>query len=443
MRPPPGNGSLEEDELRRRLLDLTREYARLRLDPPPFVPGETFIHYGGRVFDEEEMVAGVESMLDLWLTLGDHAQRFEKRLARYLGRSSCILVNSGSSANLLALAALTSPKLERPLVRGDEVITVAAGFPTTVNPIIQYGCVPVFVDVAFPSCNIDVSMLADALSEKTRAVMIAHTLGVPFDVDAVTSFCREHGLFLIEDNCDALGSEYRGKLTGGFGDLSTQSFYPPHHITMGEGGAVLTDHPELRRAALSLRDWGRDCWCGSGHDNTCGRRFEGRHGELPFGYDHKYVYGMIGYNLKPIDPQAAIGCAQLDKLPRFIAARRRNRDILAEAARETSWISVQEAPPDTKPNWFGLLLILSEDAPLDRRSAQLHFEKRRIQTRLLFGGNLTRQPAYRHAPRRVVGDLVNTDTLMERAFFLGVYPGLTPEALEYVAETLRDLKRLG
>jgi CDP-6-deoxy-D-xylo-4-hexulose-3-dehydrase len=425
-----------EEELRVQILELTREIGVLRRRTDRFTPGVSRIPYSGRVFDEEEITAAIDAMLDMWLTLGEYGAEFEKRLASYVGTRFCTLVNSGSSANLLAFAALTSPLLENPLRPGDEVITTAAGFPTTVNPIVQYGCVPVFVDVDPRTVNIETSALERAAGPKTRAVMIAHTMGNPFDIDAVLDFCRSRNLHLIEDNCDALGSEYRGRLTGSFGRLATCSFYPPHHITMGEGGAVLTDDPLLRRIVLSLRDWGRDCWCDSGHDDTCGRRFCGQHGSLPFGYDHKYVYSHIGYNLKPLDPQAAIGIVQLEKLPSFVRARRENREVLAEAASKVPWLLVQEPTPGSNPSWFGLLLTLAEDAPVDRVTMTRYLEDKGIQTRLLFGGNLLCQPAYRNVPHRVAGSLKNTDVVMKGTFFVGVYPGLDEESRSYLAKTL-------
>ena len=362
-----------EKDLRAQILELTREIGVLRRRTGRFVPGESLVPYGGRVFDERETVAAIDAMLDMWLTLGEYGAEFEKRLAAFIGTRFCTLVNSGSSANLLAMASLTSHLLDNPLQQGDEVITVAAGFPTTVNPIVQCGCIPVFVDVDLRTVNVEVSALERALSSKTRAVMIAHTMGNPFEIDGVLDFCRSNDLYLVEDNCDALGSEYRGRLTGSFGHLATCSFYPPHHITMGEGGAILTDDPLLRRIVLSLRDWGRDCWCDSGHDNTCGRRFSGQHGSLPYGYDHKYVYSHLGYNLKPLDPQAAIGIVQLEKLPAFVRARRENREVLAAAACKVPWLLLQEATPGSVPSWFGLLLTLA-DAVHGRRGWLRDFE---------------------------------------------------------------------
>ncbi len=433
---------------RRRIEIDVRRYARTAHAPRPFAPGRDPIPYGSRVFDEREVQAGVNSVLDFWLTLGPQANHFQHELARYLGVRFSILVNSGSSANLLALGALTSPKLgERRIRPGDEVITAAAGFPTTVNPILQYGCVPVFVDVDPHTGNARVEQLEDALSDRTRAVMMAHTLGNPFDLDAVMAFCQQHHLWLIEDNCDSLGSLYKGKLTGTFGDLSTQSFYPPHHITMGEGGAVnVIREARLKLIVESLRDWGRDCWCDPGHDNTCNKRFQWQLGQLPPGYDHKYIYSHIGYSMKPLDIQAAIGREQLKKLPDFIAARRRNWQRLAEGFRPfEEFFELPQPTPGAEPSWFGFMPLVRKDAPFTRQTIIGFFESRNIQTRMLFGGNLTRQPAYLELERtdgrppfRVIGDLAGADRLMNDAFFLGVYPGLTDTHIDYVIETLAD-----
>jgi len=435
--------SVTESQLRKEIADRVRELCELRSTSQPFTPGRSTVPYAGRVFDEREVNAAVDACLDFWLTLGPRGKQFERALADVVGRRHCAMVNSGSSANFLAFAALCSPLLPDPIKPGDEVITVAAGFPTTVNPILQHTCVPVFVDVDADTINIDVSKLETARSSRTRAVMIAHTMGNPFDVDAVLEFCRRHGLYLVEDNCDALGSLYKGRPTGSFGHLATQSFYPPHHITTGEGGAVLTDDPQLHRIVVSLRDWGRDCWCDSGHDNTCGQRFNGRHGRLPDGYDHKYVYSQLGYNLKPTDIQAAIGLAQLDKLPEFVAARRSNHEALAGVVETVPWLTVQQATPQGEPSWFGLVLTLADNAPVGRRDVLEYLEARGIQTRLLFGGNLLRQPAYLNVPHRIVGELPNTDAVMNRTFFVGVYPGIDAPRREYMGEVLAGLTRLG
>ena len=434
--------SVTELQLREEIADRVRALCRLRSASQPFTPGRSLVPYAGRVFDEREVGAAVDACLDFWLTLGPRGKQFERALAERIGRRHCAMVNSGSSANYLAFAALCSPLLDNPIKPGDEVITVAAAFPTTVNPILQHNCVPVFVDVDADTINIDVSQLEAARSNRTRAVMIAHTMGNPFEVGAVLEFCSRYGFHLIEDNCDALGSLYEGKPTGSFGHLATQSFYPPHHITTGEGGAVLTDDPQLHRIAVSLRDWGRDCWCDSGHDNTCGRRFSGRHGRLPVGYDHKYVYSQLGYNLKPLDIQAAIGLAQLEKLPEFVAARRANHKALARAVERIGWLAVQQATPQSEPSWFGLVLTLADDAPVQRRDVLEYLEARQIQTRLLFGGNLLRQPAYRNIPHRLVGELHNTDAVMNRTFFVGVYPGIDAPRRRYMVDVLTGITRL-
>jgi CDP-6-deoxy-D-xylo-4-hexulose-3-dehydrase len=417
-----------------------------------FVPESSRIPYAGRVYDEREVTALIDSSLDFWLTTGRYAERFEKEFAEFLGVQHCSLVNSGSSANLLAFMALTSPKLgERRIRPGDEVITVAAGFPTTVAPIIQYGAVPVFVDVSLPSYNIDTAHLDAALSSRTRAVMVAHTLGNPFDLATVRAFCDRHDLWLIEDNCDALGSRYlfKGKwrFTGTIGHIGTSSFYPPHHMTMGEGGAVYTDDATLKRLVESFRDWGRDCWCPSGRDNTCGNRFTQQFGELPHGYDHKYVYSHFGYNLKVTDMQAAIGCAQLEKLPSFIEARRRNWKLLRDglAALADRFI-LPEATPDSEPSWFGFLLTVREGAGFTRDQIVSHLERKGIQTRMLFAGNLIKHPCFdemRASGRgyRVAGELANTDRIMRDTFWVGVYPGMTDGMLEYIAEMIREFCR--
>jgi CDP-4-dehydro-6-deoxyglucose reductase, E1 len=430
------------DDLREQIRDLVRRYAATRHAPPEFRPGQDRVPYAGRVFDADEVAAGVDAVLDFWLTLGPHGEAFERELAAYVGVPHALFVNSGSSANLVALATLTSPQIERPLRPGDEVLTVAAGFPTTVAPVVQHGCVPVFVDVDLATANVLPDRLADAVGPRTRAIVLAHTLGNPFDLAAVTDLARRHDLYLIEDNCDALGSTYRGRRTGTFGHLATQSFYPPHHLTTGEGGAVLTASGRLRRVAESFRDWGRDCWCPSGKDNTCGKRFGWQLGDLPAGYDHKYVYSHLGYNLKPLDVQAAIGRAQLRKLDDFVTARRANHARLRAAlAGYEEFLVLPRATPDSDPSWFGLLLTVRDGAPFGRRDLVRFLEDRRIQTRQLFAGNLLRQPAFRGVAHRVVGDLTNTDKLMNDAFFVGVYPGLTPPMLEYVEEAFADFFR--
>lgn len=413
-----------------------------------FVPGVSRVNYAGRVYDDRELVNLVDSALDFWLTWGPYSRDFEQRLAAFLGIKSALLVNSGSSANLLAFFALTSPLLgERRVRRGDEVITVAAGFPTTVAPIVQYGAVPVFVDIELRHFNIDVHQLKQALSPKSKAVMIAHTLGNPFNLHAVTEFCRDHRLWLIEDNCDALGSLYAGKPTGTWGDMGTSSFYPPHHLTMGEGGAVYTDNPLLKKILLSMRDWGRDCWCDSGKDNTCSKRFSHQFGTLPDGYDHKYVYSHFGFNFKATDLQAAIGCAQLEKLPSFISRRRANYASLHTALKDMEGISFMEAQPDSEPSWFGFPLLLNERCPVKRNHLAERLEKAGIQTRNLFAGNLLRHPLFAELQEgidyRVVGELQNTDRIMNDCLWVGVFPGMRPEAIEYMISTLKTLLSTG
>lgn len=428
------------DELRNRIRAMVAEYYREAFPPREFIPGSTMVPVSGRVFDEEEIESLVESSLDFWLTTGRFAEQFEREFARFVGVREAILVNSGSSANLLAVTALTSERLgERRLKPGDEVVTLAAGFPTTVNPIVQNGLVPVFVDVHIPTFNVDVSQLEAALSDRTRAVIFAHTLGNPFDLDAVVAFAKKHNLWLIEDCCDALGSTYRGQKVGTLGDLATVSFYPAHHITMGEGGCVLTEKPLLRTLVESFRDWGRDCWCAPGKENTCGKRFGWQLGGLPHGYDHKYIYSHIGYNLKVTDMQAAIGVAQLRKLPGFIEARKRNFGILHEAlSNSREHFILPEATPNSDPSWFGLPMMVRDGAPFSRKNVVEFLDSKRIQTRQLFGGNLVRQPAYKNVAFRVVSDLKNSDRVMNQAFWVGVYPGLTPPMLDYMVATIRE-----
>ena len=433
------------DELRDRIREMVGEYYREAFPARSFVPGSSLVPVSGRVFDEQELELLVDSSLDFWLTTGRFAEQFEREFAKFAGVREAVLVNSGSSANLLALTALTSENLgERQLKPGDEVITLAAGFPTTVNPIVQNGLVPVFVDVHIPTFNVDVSYLDAALSDRTRAIIFAHTLGNPFDLDAVTSFAKKHGLWLIEDCCDALGATYRGQKVGTFGDLATFSFYPAHHITMGEGGCVLTNHPRLRTLVESFRDWGRDCWCAAGKENTCGKRFDWRLGALPHGYDHKYIYSHIGYNLKATDMQAAVGVAQLKKLPAFIAARKKNYAALREGlAGAQNHFVLPEATPNSDPSWFGFPLLVREDAPFSRKNVVQYLDSKKIQTRQLFGGNLLRQPAYKNIRHRVIGDLKNSDRVMSQAFWIGVYPGLTGEMIEYMSETLGSMVSKG
>jgi CDP-6-deoxy-D-xylo-4-hexulose-3-dehydrase len=440
-----------KETLKTEILKKVAEYYQ-RVHAPqqhkPFVEGETRVNYAGRVFDEREMTNLVDASLDFWLTYGDYSRVFEKQLAEYLGIRWALLVNSGSSANLLAFMALTSPLLkERQIKRGDEVITIACGFPTTVAPIIQYGAVPVFVDVELDTVNVDTTQLEQAISPKTKAVMLAHTLGNPFDVKAVKAFCSHYNLWLVEDNCDALGSRFGGCLTGTFGDIGTSSFYPPHHITMGEGGAVYTSNPLLNKIMLSMRDWGRDCWCDSGKDDTCGCRFTGQFGTLPFGYDHKYVYSHFGYNLKATDLQAAIGCAQLDKFPAFVQKRKANYAALYDGLRNIPWLRIQQALPDADPSWFGFLMTLAPDAPISRNQLAEHLEKNKIQTRNLFAGNLTRHPCFEAlhegADYRIASPLTNTDTIMNRSLWIGVYPGMTALAIDYMITCICSLASRG
>jgi len=435
---------MNKGELQAEILRLVREYHAAAFPAREFVPGTSAVPYAGRVFDAEEIVNLVDSSLEFWLTTGRFAGRFEKEFARFVGIRSALLVNSGSSANLVALSCLTSPKLkDRQLRPGDEVITAGTGFPTTVNPIIQNRLVPVFLDVDIPTYNISVSQLEEALSPRTRAIMVAHALGNPFDVDAVKAFAEKHNLWVVEDCCDALGSTYRGRNCGTFGDLATVSFYPAHHMTMGEGGAVLTDKPLLKTLAESFRDWGRDCWCEPGQDNTCGKRFDWQLGELPCGYDHKYTYSHIGYNLKLTDMQAAVGVAQMGKLPGFIEARRANFRALREGLREMEDIFIlPEATTGSDPSWFGFPLAVRPESGFTRRQVVTHLEGAKIATRLLFGGNLLRQPAYEGVEHRRIGTLANSDYVMNNVFWIGVYPGLTGAMLDYVLSKLRQVRTL-
>ncbi len=435
-----------EQEARKEILGQVREYCKKYHGKKEYRTGDR-ISYAGRIYDEKEMENLVDASLDFWLTAGKYAEQFEKGLADYLQVRHCYAVNSGSSANLLAFMALTSPLLEeRQVLPGDEVITVAAGFPTTVTPILQYGAVPVFVDVTIPQYDIDTSMLEEAFSDKTKAVMIAHTLGNPFDLKAVKEFCDRHGLWLIEDNCDALGSKYRmngeWKFTGTIGDIGTSSFYPPHHMTMGEGGAVYTDDALLARILRSMRDWGRDCICSPGRDNMCGHRFDRQYGELPLGYDHKYVYSHFGYNLKITDMQAAVGCAQLEKLPDFVRARKENFAYLHERL-ETAQdkLILPCANEDSDPSWFGFMITCKEEGL--KNKVVRHLEENGIQTRMLFAGNLTKQPCFDQMRKagegyRIVGSLSNTDLIMEHSFWIGVYPGMSREMLEDMAERILE-----
>jgi CDP-6-deoxy-D-xylo-4-hexulose-3-dehydrase len=440
-----------ETEAREQIKVMVSEYFHKFKEPKfPFGPGDR-VNYASRVYDEHEMRNLTDAMLDFWLTTGRFSDQFEKEFAQWLGTRYVHLVNSGSSANLLAFSVLTAPELgNRRIRRNDEVITVACGFPTTVTPILQYGAVPVFVDVTIPQYNIDISQLEEALSPRTRAVMLAHTLGNPFDLNQVRNFCNRNNLWLIEDNCDALGSRYtidgKTKFTGTWGDIGTSSFYPPHHMTMGEGGAVYTDNPQLHKLILSYRDWGRDCRCPSGHDNVCNHRFDGDYGQLPHGYDHKYVYSHFGYNLKLTDLQAAIGCAQLQKLPSFIERRKHNWNRLHEAMQPIAdRIVLPEPAKGSDPSWFGFLLTVIPGNGIDRNSLTKVLEARNIQTRLLFSGNLIKHPCFDQIrdsdAYRVIGTLKQTDLIMNNSFWIGVYPGMSDAMLDYMATSIIDFVR--
>lgn len=427
-------------QLRQHILELCSQYFQQAFPSAEFRPGESSVPVSGKVIAAEDLASVVDAALDCWFTTGRFARVFERKLARFVGVRCASLVNSGSSANLLAVSALTSPRLgDRRLKPGDEVITVAAGFPTTVNPILQNRLVPVFVDVTLPGYEIDASQLEAARSEKTRAVMVAHTLGNVFDLDAVTAFTKKYNLWLIEDCCDALGSTWKGRGVGTFGDIATVSFYPAHHITMGEGGAVLTDQPSLQTLIESFRDWGRDCWCDPGKENTCGKRFQWQQGSLPCGYDHKYIYSHIGYNLKTTDLQAALGASQIEKLPAFIERRKANFSYLRAGLQPLEeYLILPEATPGSDPAWFGFPIAVRQNAPFSREELIHALDANRIGTRLLFGGNLLRQPAWQEYEHRAIGDLPNTDFVMNQVFWLGVYPGLTQPMLDYVISTLSE-----
>lgn len=431
----------DAEKLRGEILDLVEEYAKSAHGEQPFVAGQSPIHVSGKVYGPSEMRALVDASLDFWLTTGRYNDMFEKRLASVFGLRYALTTNSGSSANLLALSSLTSPLLGKQALRpGDEVLTVAAGFPTTVNPSLINGLVPVFVDIDIPTYNVSPSKLAEAVGPKTRAIMIAHTLGNPFDLGEVTRIAKEHDLWLVEDCCDALGSTYQGQSVGTFGDVGTLSFYPAHHITMGEGGAVFTNNALLRRALACIRDWGRDCWCDPGMDNTCGKRFKWRLGTLPEGYDHKYTYSHLGYNLKITDMQAAVGFAQLDRLPGFVEARRRNFRRLKEGLSDLQeFLILPEATPGSDPSWFGFLLTVREDAPFSRNDLTRPLNQQGVATRNLFAGNLTRQPYMIGRNFRIVGDLTNTDRVMNQTFWIGVFPGLTDEHVDFAVERIHRI----
>jgi len=434
------SSSPEAVALRAEVLEKTREYFTAAYGQRTFVGGDDAAPVSGRVFDERDVMSLVDSALDFWLTTGRFAERFERDFARWYGIRECVLVNSGSSANLVALAALTSQEHEeRRLRAGDEVITAAAGFPTTVNPIVQLGAIPVFIDSELTTYNADISQLERALSPKTRAVFLAHTLGNPYDSESVRAFCRKHGLWMIEDTCDAVGATWNGEQVGTFGDVSTVSFYPAHHMTMGEGGAVMMRSPKLRKIVESFRDWGRDCWCQPGKDNTCGKRFDWQLGDLPHGYDHKYTYSHIGYNLKLTDMQAAVGVSQLDKLDGFIARRRHNAELLTKLLERLPWLVLPRELRGGSNSWFGYPVRVTPDAPVNRNTLTQALNERKIGTRLVFAGNLVRQPAYRDIAHRSVGNLDNADTIMNEVFWVGAYPGLDDDQIAYIARSIAEI----
>ncbi len=431
-----------DKEKREKILELVASYVESK-PVEKFLPGKTWIRYAGRVFDADEYVSLVDAALDGWITAGKYSEEFEYQFSKYLGVYSSMIVNSGSSANLIAMSSLTSPSLGKDrLMPGEEVITVAAGFPTTVNPIVQNGAVPVFVDVQEDTYNINVDEIKDAISEKTKAIMVAHTLGNPFDVDSILRIAKDNNLYLVEDNCDALGSTYKGRMTGTFGDFSTVSFYPAHHITMGEGGAVNTNKPDLARIARSFRDWGRDCYCETGASDSCGMRFTQKFGELPLGYDHKYVYSHIGYNLKATDLQAAVGVAQLKKLGTFIDLRKKNFKSLYNRIKQyEDYFILPKSLPGTEPSWFAFPLTVRKDSGFTRREIVESLERNKIMTRTIFAGNLTKHPAYIGVNKRIASSLEITDNIMNQSFFIGVYPGINEEMLEYIGYTFDEIMR--
>ena len=431
---------MSSNEIRKRILSLTKEYYNEKFGNPSFIPGESKVNYAGRVFDEKELVNLVDSSLDFWLTEGRYSEQFAGKIADFLDVENVILTNSGSSANLLAFSALTSEKLgDKRLKPGDEVIAVAAGFPSTVTPVLQYNMIPVFVDVDIPTYNVDIEMLEKAISHKTRCIFLAHTLGNPFNIDKVMELAQKYDLWFVEDNCDAFGSTYKGKYTGTFGHISTISFYPAHHITTGEGGAVVTNDESLAKIIKSFRDWGRDCYCAGGENNTCGKRFSQKFGTLPLGYDHKYVYTEIGYNLKMTDMQAAIGSAQMDKLPSFSQKRRENFNTCNSIfGRYKNYFVLPEATKNSDPSWFAYIVNVKEDAPFKRDELIKYLNEKKIETRNIFAGNLTRQPAFINKNYRIADHLNNTDIIMNNTFFLGTYPGLKPEMLDYISSVLTE-----
>ncbi|WP_406671080.1 lipopolysaccharide biosynthesis protein RfbH [Methanolobus sp. ZRKC4] len=430
-----------QEQIQNDIFQLVKELYELKeIEKKPFVKGESYIPYSGRVYDEKEIVSLVDSALDFWLTSGRFAKQFENEFADFLGVKHCLLTNSGSSANLLAISALTSPKLEEKRLKpGDEVITVAAAFPTTVNPIIQNNLIPVFVDVNIGTYNIQADKIEDAISDKTRAIFIAHTLGNPFDLNKVMEIAKKYNLWVIEDNCDALGSKYNDQCTGTFGHIATFSFYPPHHMTMGEGGALVTNDTQLKKLIESFRDWGRDCWCESGCDNSCKKRFSWQLGNLPFGYDHKYIYSHIGYNLKITDMQAAIGVEQLKKLPSFIETRKNNFRMLYDGLKKyDNHFILPLVKPEADPSWFGFLITVREDAGFTKNDIVKYLEESKIATRMLFAGNIIKQPCFEGVKYRICGNLAHTDQIMDNTFWIGLYPGLTDEMISYVLTVFDD-----
>lgn len=431
-----------QEQIHSEIMELVKEWYKIKFSKKSFQPGETYVNYAGRVFDEKELLNLVDSSLEFWLTSGRYEEEFSKKLNQYLNIKHTMLVNSGSSANLLAFTTLTAPELEkinRRLLPGDEFITVAASFPTTINPGIQYGMVPVFLDIEPETYNIDVSKLEEAISSKTKLIMVAHTLGNPFNLNKVMEVAKKYNLWVIEDSCDALGAKYDGKFCGTIGDLGTYSFYPAHQITTGEGGAVVTNNSILKLYTSSFRDWGRDCWCLPGKDNTCGKRFEWELGKLPFGYDHKYIFSRIGYNLKITDLQASIGTAQIDKLPGFIKSRQENHKVLLDSLKPLEKFFIfPKATLKSEPSWFGFMLTIRTDAPFTKHEIVIYLEEKKIATRNLFSGNILRQPAYSNIKHRIVGDLTNTDLVMNNGFWLGVYPGIDEKRRNYMVETISN-----
>lgn len=430
----------DEKQIREEIFQKVKQLYLLRKTKEKFILGESGIPYAGRVYDEKEMINLVDASLDFWLTAGRFANQFEKEFVEFLGVKYCLLTNSGSSANLLAISALTSPTLgKRRLKPGDEVITTACAFPTTVNPIIQNNLISVFMDVDIGTYNIQADKIEAALSEKTKAIFLAHTLGNPFDLDKLMEVAQKYNLWVIEDNCDALGSKYNGRYTGTFGHIATFSFYPAHHITMGEGGALVTNDTQLKRLIESFRDWGRDCWCKSGHDNTCGKRFDWQLGTLPYGYDHKYIYSHIGYNLKITDMQASVGVAQLKKLPYFIETRKKNWETLyAELKKYKDYFVLPKATDNSDPSWFGFLVTVKDSAPFSKNDIVNYLERNKIATRMLFSGNIIRHPSFQHVKYRVYDNLKNTDFIVNNTFWIGVYPGLTDEVIEFILNKFKE-----